>query len=103
MRVYLDVSCLNRPFDDQSQGRVRLESEAVSVILGRCASGRWEQVSSGIAVEEVEAIADRERRRRVLELLPPTTAIITVSTLEFKRANELVALGIKPADALHVA
>jgi len=28
MRVYLDICCLKRPFDDQSQERVRLESEA---------------------------------------------------------------------------
>ena len=27
-RIYLDVCCLNRPFDDQSQDRVRLDAEA---------------------------------------------------------------------------
>ena len=27
--IYLDVCCLNRPFDDQTQERIRLESEAV--------------------------------------------------------------------------
>jgi len=26
MKVYLDACCLNRPFDDQSQDRIRLES-----------------------------------------------------------------------------
>ena len=31
--VYLDVCCLNRPFDDQTQDRIRLESEAVLLIL----------------------------------------------------------------------
>jgi len=25
MKIYLDVCCLNRPFDDQVQDRVRLE------------------------------------------------------------------------------
>ena len=28
MRVYLDNCCYNRPFDDQSQLKVRLETEA---------------------------------------------------------------------------
>jgi hypothetical protein len=28
MRVYLDVCSFNRPFDDQSQLRIRLEAEA---------------------------------------------------------------------------
>ena len=32
-RIYLDVCCLNRPFDDQAQERVRLESEAVKSVL----------------------------------------------------------------------
>lgn len=30
MKIYLDNCCLNRPFDDQSNLRVRLESEAVN-------------------------------------------------------------------------
>ena len=33
MRVYLDMCCLKRPFDDQSQPRVRLGAEAVLSLL----------------------------------------------------------------------
>jgi len=33
MKIYLATCCLNRPFDDQRQPRVRLESEAVTLIL----------------------------------------------------------------------
>jgi hypothetical protein len=33
MKIYLDTCCLNRPFDDQRQARIRLESEAVTLIL----------------------------------------------------------------------
>ncbi len=28
MRIYLDNGCLNRPFDDQRQIRIRIETEA---------------------------------------------------------------------------
>lgn len=28
-RLYLDTCCLNRPFDDQSQERVRAQTEAI--------------------------------------------------------------------------
>jgi hypothetical protein len=35
MLLYLDMCCLNRPFDDQSIDRNRLESEAVLAILRR--------------------------------------------------------------------
>jgi hypothetical protein len=34
-RIYLDVCCLNRPFDDQRQDRIRLEAEAIERILDR--------------------------------------------------------------------
>ena len=33
LRVYLDMCCLKRSFDDQSQPRVRLETEAVLSLL----------------------------------------------------------------------
>ena len=33
MKVYMDVCCLNRPFDDQSQERIKLESETVLMIF----------------------------------------------------------------------
>lgn len=36
MKVYMDVCCLCRPFDDRTQDRIRIESEAVLTILGRC-------------------------------------------------------------------
>jgi hypothetical protein len=44
--IYLDVCCFNRPFDDQTQERVRLESEAVLLILGRCQRGELQLVGS---------------------------------------------------------
>jgi hypothetical protein len=33
MKVYLDNCALNRPFDDQSQERIRIETEAVVLVL----------------------------------------------------------------------
>ena len=32
-KIYFDTCCLNRPFDDQTQTRIRLEAEAVLAIL----------------------------------------------------------------------
>ena len=46
MRIYLDVCCLNRPFDDQRQDRIHLESEAVLTILKHIESGKWKLISS---------------------------------------------------------
>jgi hypothetical protein len=50
MRLYIDLSCFNRPFDNQAQDRVRHESEAVLAILTRIVEGRdtllWSWVMS---------------------------------------------------------
>ena len=101
MRIYHDVSCLNRPFDDQTQSRIHLESEAVLLILDEIDAGRWEQVSSRMAKLEIQAIPDAVRRRRVAQLLPQTT--IELSGGIFDRARELVGYGLKAADAVHTA
>jgi hypothetical protein len=41
LRIYVDVCCLNRPFDNQTQDRIRLEAEAVILILKRFEVGEW--------------------------------------------------------------
>ncbi len=35
MKIYLDNCCYNRPFDDQTQERIHLESEAILAMLRR--------------------------------------------------------------------
>jgi hypothetical protein len=46
VRVYLDNCCLNRPFDDQRQMRVRLEAEATLCIQEHSRRGTLELVWS---------------------------------------------------------
>jgi len=50
MRLYIDLSCFNRPFDDQGQQRIRLETEAVLAVLTRIVEGKdtllWSWVMS---------------------------------------------------------
>lgn len=101
--VYLDVSCLNRPFDDQRQTRIRLESEAVLLIFERIEAGYLRQVSSQIAEIEIDAISDHERQRRVAVLLSSCMDIMELTPAVFARAKELEHHGFKAADALHVA
>lgn len=63
MKIYLDVSCLNRPFDDQSQARIRLEASAVGMILEAVEASRWSLVSSEMATIEFDANPDAARPR----------------------------------------
>ena len=103
MTIYLDVSCLNRPFDDQSQPRIRLEAEAVQSIFQQLDRRSWGHVSSEMAEIEIRAMPDEQRRRRVALLLPKKSAIVTLVPAVWKRTKELVEMGFKAADAVHLA
>ena len=41
MRIYMDVCCLNRPFDDQTKAKILIESDAVLAILSKCSAEEW--------------------------------------------------------------
>ena len=103
MKIYLDVSCLNRPFDDQSQARVRLETEAITIILEECELGDWQQVSSQMANMEIAAMPDADRRARVRLLLPDDEDVLELNSDIFARGKTLETFGFKAADAVHVA
>jgi predicted nucleic acid-binding protein len=103
MRVYLDVCCLNRPFDDQSQDRIHLESEAVVVILKRIRLGDWEWISSEVVDYEIAQTPDVERRRRVEALIRYADQKVRIEPSVFKRASNLEAMGFGAYDALHLA
>ncbi|MEW6273815.1 MAG: PIN domain-containing protein [Bacillota bacterium] len=103
MLIYLDVCCLNRPFDDQFQGRIRLESEAVLTILNGGEKEKWRLLNSEAIEFEISAIPEEERKKKVAAL----TAIAQEKTkMDEKiklRARELEKIGIKAYDALHLA
>ncbi len=53
---------LNRPFDDQSQDRIRIESEAILAILNKCLN-EWTLVGSEAIDYEISKIPDDEKKR----------------------------------------
>ena len=102
-RIYLDVCCMNRLFDNHSQERVRIESEAISLILGRVQRTECEWITSETVDLEVDRTQDFERRTRLQLLTGPTQRKIIVSGTEEERALFLVGLGFDAYDALHLA
>lgn len=52
-RIYMDVCCLNRPFDDSSQDRIRLETEAVLSIYRKYRMGEWQLMSREVIDLEI--------------------------------------------------
>ena len=103
MKIYLDVCCLNRPFDDQTQERVHLESEAVITIIERCQKGRWRLVSSEIIDLEVSKIPDPDRKNKVSLLTFSHSDYIFLDNNIIKRAKDLEDFGVFSYDAFHIA
>ena len=68
MLIYLDVCCLNRPFDDQTQDRIRLETKAVLLILERCHAGEWRLLGSEAVDYGISRIPNVDRQCKVFHL-----------------------------------
>jgi predicted nucleic acid-binding protein len=103
MRIYLDVCCLSRPFDNQSQERVRLESEAVLMILQRIQIGEWQLVNSEVIEDEIEQTPDPKKRERLYLLLLTANEYVQVTESTIQRAKQLKQMGFASVDALHMA
>jgi len=103
MKIYLDVCCLNRPFDDHRQERIRFESEAVITILDRCHSKTLTLLSSEVVDLEISKIPDDDRKQKVILLSSISKMNIVIDDEIKNRAKELYKLGFKSFDAFHIA
>jgi predicted nucleic acid-binding protein len=102
-KVYLDVCCLNRPYNDQTQERIRLEAVAVLSILTRVENGGLLSVSSTVVQTEINNNSNQEIRLRLQELGNAATEFVKVEKEQIERADALQDLGFHLFDALHIA
>jgi len=103
MKLYLDVCCLNRPFDDLTQDRIQFESDAVLTIISRCQSGKWTLVSSEVIDLELNKTHNNEKLKKILMLLSVANEKLILNETAIYRSIELQKKGIKPMDSLHLA
>ncbi len=103
MRVYLDNCMFNRPFDDQTQIRIRLESEAKLYVQDKIKSKGIELIWSYILETENIQNPHDERRIAIQKWKNLSTIKIVENPKVLTNANQLLEFGIKPKDALHVA
>lgn len=94
---------MNRPFDDQSQDRIRLEAEAVLLILNRVQSEDWVWYSSDVVNDEIEQTPDTKRRERIMQLNAHAKEIYHLTETDIARARALANRGFSSMDALHLA
>lgn len=103
IKVYLDVCCWNRPFDDQTQTRVHLEAEAVLAVISEIEHGRFQLLHSEVADLEIANAPDAERRERLQTLIPRRHRYVRHEPQMSARALELERRGFAGIDALHLA
>lgn len=103
MRIYLDASALNGPFDDQRLSRNRLEAAAVLTILEWIETGKIELISSAALVYENRLSPLIDRREYVTTYLALATTFVAADPALLRRAEEFEAQGMTPLDAIHLA
>jgi hypothetical protein len=91
-------------FDDQVQARVRLETEAVKLILSHVRAGTLRLIISPAHRIEIGAINNLDERKTLEGLLTEIGLRPSFDLFEARqRAESLTVLRIGPADAAHLA
>jgi len=103
IRLYLDNCAFNRPFDDQSHIRVRLEAEAKLYIQGSIKERKTELVWSYILDIENDQNPFEEKRNAIAKWKKLAVVDIEETETLKERADSFVASGLKAKDALHVS
>lgn len=101
MRVYLDTCVWLRPCDDQSQDRVRHETDSLRALLESARQGEIAIVGSALVEEEMGRVPSS--REEVRELLSACSLRARPSDATVSTAKELVAaFRLSTPDAVHI-
>ena len=104
MKIYVDNCCYNRPFDDQSQIKIHLETQAKLYIQDKIREGVYELVWSYILDYENGKNPYQEKRLAIAPWKKIASSCIEKETESILLFAETLALkGIKTYDALHIA
>jgi predicted nucleic acid-binding protein len=103
MKIYLDMCCFNRPYDDQGQARIRLETEAKLMLQQRIRDRSCELVWSSVLDFECSRNPFEEHRLAILEWRTLASEIVIADPGIVAKATEMAGQGIGSYDALHLA
>jgi predicted nucleic acid-binding protein len=102
--IYMDCCCLNRPYDNQLQDKIRIESNTIMAILFKCFYGNWKLMGSDVLEYEILKTPDINKRNNVLNLYSVKKEVISLNNEIQSRALELQNnYKLKPFDSLHYA
>jgi len=103
MKIYLDNSVLNRPFDDQSVPKVRLETVAMLFIVELIERKKIELVNSLVVEYENSKNPFLKRKIWISAYLSRASFFQKLNVKIKNRAKELEKDNISPIDSLHLA
>ena len=103
MRVYLDNCCYNRPFDDQSQFRIHLETEAKLRIQQLMRKGELEYAWSKVLDYELGNSPYTDQAEEIEDWAEWALAYVEMDDSILRQGTRIMAFGVKHMDALHLA
>ena len=103
MRIYLDNCSFNRPFDEQNQIRIKIETDAKLYIQELIKNKRIELVWSYILEYENSCNPFEERKDQILKWKKYSSYKILENENIIKNAENIFKLNIKSKDSLHIA
>lgn len=106
MRVYLDNCCYNRPYDNQSQIRIRLETTAKLHIQQMIREQKLELVTSYMLEYENSKNRSSMKRQAILDFFQQNESyyVGVERNADIERiAVSIMRTGVKEKDAIHVA
>ncbi|MDL1968496.1 MAG: PIN domain-containing protein [Deltaproteobacteria bacterium] len=103
MKIYLDNCSFNRPFDDRSSMRIKLETEAKLFVQEKILIGKLQLIWSHILEYENMQNPFVERRNAIIEWKKIAAEKIGGTENVVARASEFTRHGVKSKDALHIA
>ncbi|MBP3796266.1 MAG: hypothetical protein J6I46_00645 [Ruminococcus sp.] len=105
MKVYLDNCCYNRPYDDQSQFKVFLETQSKLHIQKLITEGKLELVYSYMSRYENAQNPFEIRRNTISQFFKNASVYVdeTNAVIIINKAREIMQTGVKTKDAIHVS
>ena len=102
-RIYLDICSYNRPFDDQQQLRISLETQAKLYIQSLIKNNELDLIYSYVCFYENYINPFENKKLSITEFSQNAKYCVTENHDILLRANGIIKNGLKPLDALHLA
>ena len=103
IRIYLDNCCFNRPYDDQTQPRVRFETQAKLHIQRMVFEGEINLVWSYVLKYENSRNPFESKKQAIAQWEILSSLFVSMSNEIVSIAEKITTTGVKSTDALHVA